>query len=124
MDRKQAEIEARARITWGDDRHAVTGFLVSNGYSTEEAIDTANELFTERAADVRVIGIRKIIFGAGLAAYPFVIWFIEQSTGIFHPQSMGAAILVGLIGPWKVVQGIRMACAPAADASDLSETAE
>src|SRR5215472_1370976 len=56
-------VEARARITWGDEPNSVRFFLTSNGMSAAEADAKIRELTLERNADIRKLGIRDIFIG-------------------------------------------------------------
>src|ERR1051326_6161195 len=52
-DRTQAQYEARAKISWGDPPKEVTGYLMGQGFSYQEASDLVNELTRERALVIR-----------------------------------------------------------------------
>lgn len=122
MDREKAETEARAKMTWGEDPNEVKAFLVINGgFSREEAAELVDELIEERAADVRGMGIRKIIIGSVMMSVPVVAWMIMWAIGVIYLYALAAAIFEGLWGLWILVQGIRMVAAPKAHSGDLAD---
>jgi hypothetical protein len=120
-DRTQAEIEARAKISWGDEPNEVVKFLMIQGFSYEEANATVNGLFAERAKAIRRNGVKKIFLGAGLVCVPVVTVIIFLFIGFIFWKILGAAVVVGLWGAWMILRGIIMMVAPKSEPGDVAE---
>jgi hypothetical protein len=58
INREQVEAEARAKVVWGDAREEVLKYLMIQGVSAAEATDLTDEMFQERAASIRGIGLK------------------------------------------------------------------
>jgi len=121
VDRTQAEYEARAKVSWGDPPQAVTGYLMMQGFSREEASSLVKELFHERAATVRGNGIRRIVIGVALMCVPVVALFIFLSLGVIHLGIFAVTIILGFWGVWMIIKGICMVLAPKVEAGDVAE---
>lgn len=121
VDRSQAETEARAKTSWGDPPEEVLKYLMIQGYSHAEASDLVKELFKERAAEIRVNGIKKIVLGVILICVPVVVLFIFLSIGYIYPKLLAMAVMVGLWGLWQVFKGIFMVVAPRMEGGDVAE---
>ena len=67
LDRDKAETQTRAKVSWGDPPTAVVTYLMTQGFSHQEASDLVRVMFQERAAQTRIIGGRKIFVGSGMA---------------------------------------------------------
>ena len=120
-DRTQAEHEARAKISWGDEPNEVVKFLMIQGFNYEEANATVNGLFAERAKAIRRNGVKKIFLGAGLVCVPVVMLIICLAVGYIPLKLFGAAVVVGLWGAWMVLKGIIMMVAPKSEPGDVAE---
>ncbi len=116
--REQAEIEARAKLSWGDPPEEVTQYLMLQGFGVAEAKELVQVMFKERLSAVRAKGIRKIVGGIGLMFVP-VITFL--TIGLLSLKLMGVAIMAGLYGVWLVINGILMVVAPKLESGDLVE---
>ena len=121
IESEQAKHEARAKILWGDKPEAVTGFLLMQGFSREEASDLVRELFRERMATVRANGLRKILTGIGLIAVPIVSLIVFITIGVIPLKIFAVTIAVGLWGLWTLVNGIIMFLAPKSEHGDLAD---
>ena len=121
IEPEQAKHEARAKILWGDKPEAVTGFLLMQGFSREEASGLVRELFRERMATVRANGLRKILTGIGLIAVPIVSLIIFIIIGVIPLKIFAVTIAVGLWGLWTLVNGIIMFLAPKSEHGDLAD---
>ena len=106
---------------WGDSQDQVTGYLLLQGFSREEAFEIANTLFKERAAAVRANGIRKFFYGFGLMWVPVIAFIIFRSIGYMPLKIMGAAILTGVYGVYLEIMGILMAVAPKSEKGDVAD---
>jgi hypothetical protein len=120
VDRTQAEHEARAKISWGDSPKDVTVYLLMQGFSREEASELVNELFQERAKQVRAGGIRKIFYGIGLVLLPLVNVIILLMTGYFFPYVVGATVIAAFYGVWCIFKGTFMVLAPKSEPGDVA----
>ena len=121
IEPEQAKHEARAKILWGDKPEAVTGYLLMQGFSREEASDLVRELFRERMATVRATGIKKIFVGSGMVALPIATTIIFLALGRFFLWIWACTIITGLSGAWMVLNGILMMVAPKSLAGDASD---
>jgi hypothetical protein len=121
VDRTQAEHEARARISWGDSPKDVTVYLMTQGFSREEAADFVEELFRERAAAVRGNGIKKIIGGVLLICLPIGTFVAFLISGYIYPYILAGTIIAGFYGVWMVFKGISMVTNPKSETGDVTE---
>src|ERR1700744_2601732 len=112
VSREQAEIEARAKISWGDSQDAVIKFLMIQGFSHAEASEMVTEMFKVRLAETRANGIRKTAVGGGMMCVPVIAFVCLLSIDIMPIKLMGVAIGRGLWGLFKVIQGLIMIVAP------------
>ncbi len=121
VDRTQAEYEARAKVSWGDPPQAVTGYLMMQGFTREEASSLVKDLFQERAATVRGNGIMRIVMGFGLMCVPVVAFIVFMSIGVIHLGIFAVTIILGFWGVWMIIKGIQMVVAPKSEAGDVAE---
>src|SRR5207237_454236 len=80
-DRTQAKFEAKAKISWGDPPRDVLVYLMSQGFSREEASEFVQELFRERALVIRAKGIKNIAGGIALICIPLISYIIFMALG-------------------------------------------
>jgi hypothetical protein len=121
MDREQAETEARAKVSWGDSPEAVQSFLMIQGFTREEASAYINELFAERASEVRKRGFVNIVLGTLMFLAPIAAVVIFLTTGIMPMIVLAIAVMVGVGGFIMVVRGIFMVVAPRHQKGDVAE---
>ena len=121
VDRVQAEIQARARILWGEPPAEVTRYLMSQGIGYEEASAMVGELFQERAATLRGIGIKKIVGGFALMAVPVVAFFIFMSLGFIELKTFALTIIAGVWGLSMFIGGWFTLLSPKSQSGDVSE---
>ncbi len=121
VDRSTAEIEARAKISWGDSPDDVIKYLMLQGFSVPEASELVQGLFTERLAALRAKGVRKIVTGLGLICVPVIAYFIFAHIGVIPIKLMAIAVMIGLWGCWEVINGIIMLVAPKMESGDVAE---
>ncbi len=120
-DPLQIQHEARAKIFWGDEPEEVVKFLRIQGLSYEQATALVETMSQERAATIRGIGIRKILFGSALVAVPVVAYFIFQRVGVLPLKLFAVAIMVGLWGAYQVLRGSILLAAPQMESGDVAE---
>jgi hypothetical protein len=122
ISREQIEVEARAKMIWGEPREAVYSYLRTQGLPTAEAKELLAELEAERTAEVRAAGIRNIILGVSLMIAPFAYWFLSAFLiGRIYLYVLAAAVIGACYGVSKLIDGIRSVVVPKSDASDLSQ---
>lgn len=121
VNREQAEIEARAKMSWGDSPDAVTKFLMLQGFSVPEAREIVAVLYKERLAAVRVAGIKKIVSGIALMCVPVIAYLYFLSIRFLPIRIMGIAVAIGLWGVWRVVNGLIALLVPKMESGDVAE---
>ncbi len=119
-DRPQAEQEARAKISWGDAPKEVVKFLMIQGFERDEAMSFVNTLSADRVVTVRRNGIRNIIIGVLLVCVPIVTFLVFRSMGMLPLKILGATGVVGVVGAWKLLNGIFMVVAPKSEGGDVA----
>ena len=121
IDPTQAEFEARAKILWGDPPREVTLYLMSQGFSYEDASDIVDAMFQERVATLRATGIKKIIAGFALMAVPVVAYLIFLSVGYILIKTFLFTIVAGLCGLAMFIGGWFSLLAPKSQTGDVAE---
>jgi hypothetical protein len=121
VDREQAKMEARAKISWGDSREEVIQYLMIQGFPAQEALPLVQELLSERLATVRRNGIRNIFTGVSLMFVPVVALIIFACFKVFLLYLMAIAVMVGLYGGWRLLKGILMLVAPKMESGDVAD---
>jgi len=121
VDRETAEIEARAKISWGDSQEDVVKYLMLQGFSVPEAQELVQVLFKERLAALRVKGIRKIVLGSGMMCVPVIAFLFFRHIGYYPLKLMGIAVMVGLYGAWETFNGVFLIAAPKMESGDVAE---
>lgn len=121
VDREQAEVEARAKVSWGDPPEAVIKYLMIQRFTYEEASDLVNGMFKVRVAETRANGLRRIAVGAGMMAVPVIALLFFLSIHFMPLKVMGIAIAIGIWGFFKVITGIIMIVAPKLETGDVAE---
>jgi hypothetical protein len=121
VDREQAEVEARAKISWGDSQEEVIKYLMIQGFTAPEALPLVQELLSERIATVRRNGIRHIFTGVSLMIAPLVtVIIIIVCYRVISLYLMAIALMVGLYGGWRLLKGILMFVAPKMESGDVA----
>ena len=121
VDRNQAEIEARAKISWGDPPQEVVKYLMIQGFSYEEAAPLVDSMYLERMATIRRTGITKIVIGLALMSAPVFAWFFFESIGVISWKLFAIAVVVGVWGIWMLLKGIFMIVAPRSESGDVAD---
>jgi hypothetical protein len=119
VDRNQAEVEARAKVSWGDPPDAVIKYLMIQGFTHAEASGLVDEMFKVRAAETRANGVKKILIGFGMMCVPVVALLMHVQ--MISLKLMGGAIGVGLWGIFVLIQGAIMVIAPKMETGDVAE---
>jgi len=121
VDRNQAEIEAKAKISWGDPPQEVVKYLMIQGWSYEEAAPLVDSLFQERAATIRRTGIIRIVIGLALMAVPVFTLFLFASIGATSFTLLALAVMAGVWGIWMLLKGIFMIVSPRTESGDVAD---
>lgn len=81
MNNNDLIVEARARITWGEEADSVRLFLISNGMSEGEANALINDLTLDRHLEIRKLGIKDVFIGISLlgAVGVYLYLFIDSA---------------------------------------------
>jgi hypothetical protein len=121
VNRSQAEIQARAKISWGEPPPEVTAYLVVQGFSRQEASELVNELFKERASAIRIDGIKKVFIGGAMVCAPIVVLLMLLVSGSFNLYGFALSIMLGVYGLYVVIKGILMVIAPKSQPGDVAD---
>jgi len=120
VGRDQAEIEARAKISWGDTSEDVIKYLMMQGFELTEASDMVHEMVRERTAATRVNGVKKIVTGIGLAFVPIVMLIVFHFIGAMSFRLLSIGIAIGFWGLWKIITGTLLIVAPKMEKGDVA----
>jgi hypothetical protein len=118
---ERAEAEARSKIMWGDATADVTKYLLSQGFTSEEANGVVASLLDQRAETVRKAGVHKAVVGSGMMCVPVVTFIVFKSIGVLQLKLLGAAIAVGVWGAWRVLSGVVMTMSPRSEKGDVAD---
>jgi len=121
VDLPHAELEARAKIFWGDPREEVVKFLMRNNIPHGEAAALVEGLLTERAAATRSNGIGKIVTGSGMACVPIAAWFIFSRIGYLPMKLFAVTVMLGLWGAYRILKGTIMTVSPRSETGDVAD---
>ncbi len=113
-------VDARAKITWGEDPVKVMDFLQLKRVSEDDALALLRELLQERNGAIRGIGLKKLLIGVPCAAAPVVFYYWNISRGRIHPTLMAGFLVIGAFGLHKITGGLSMILRPRASKVDLS----
>jgi hypothetical protein len=121
VDPVKTEIEARAKINWGDPPEDVVKFMMINGFSHEEATVLVRAMFRERATSLQKVGIKKILTGIALMAVPVVALLIFAHFHVILITPLALAGAVGLWGAWMFLRGVIMVVSPKSETGDVAD---
>jgi hypothetical protein len=121
INRDQVTAEARAKTIWGDSREEVLKFLMIQGFSAAEATELADEMFQERAATIRGIGVKKMFIGVPLMAVPVASWFFFLSLRVIPMKLFAITIMIGLYGMYCLLKGVIMFVSPKSEPGDIGD---
>ena len=122
VDRDQAVIEARAKVSWGDSQEAVLKYLMIQGFKHEEAAELIAGLFKARALAVRGIGVKKILTGIGLMFVPVAgLIFFHVEFHVIPVKIMALLLAVGVWGFFRAINGAIMVAVPKMQSGDVAE---
>lgn len=121
VNREQAEVEARAKVSWGDPPEAVLKYLMIQGYAHPEASALIKILFQERAVAVRGVGMKKILTGTLLIAAGAAGIIYMLLIHVIITKLAGALIALMFWGGWRLINGIIMVALPRMQSGDVAE---
>jgi hypothetical protein len=122
IDRNQVECEARAKTFWGDPREEVVKYLMIQGIGAAEATQMAGEMFAERTKLIRGCGVKKIIMGIPLMAFPVVAWiFMVAAFHFMFIKIWALTLIAGFYGLYCFIKGLIMFFSPGSEPGDVSE---
>jgi hypothetical protein len=121
VDRDRITTEARAKILWGDAPEEVTKFLMVQGLEHAEASDLVAEMYKERLATLRGIGLRRVLIGGALICVPVVAFFLYMRAGHLPIKLFAMKVAVGVWGAWMFVRGAIMLLAPRLGSEDIAD---
>jgi len=117
VDRNQAEIEARAKISWGDPPQEVLKYLMMQGISYEEAAPMVDAMFQERASTIRKTGITRVVLGVGLMCLPVFTWLYL----LVSWKLLALTVMGGVWGLWMFIKGLFMIASPTSESGDVAD---
>lgn len=118
---EQAQIEARAKVFWGDPAEDVIKYLQMQGISYDDACLMVDAMFAERERAIRARGIRKICIGVVMMLVPVIVYLILASVGYIDFKLLSMAVVVGLAGAWFCLKGTFMVVSPSTEMGEVSE---
>jgi hypothetical protein len=121
VSREQAQVEAKAKILWGETPEAVVNYLMLQGFSHAEAASHVNELFKARLAETRANGVRRTVIGGAMMCVPIIALIVCLSIHFMPLKLMGIAFAIGAWGLIKVITGIFMIVSPKTEAGDIAD---
>lgn len=135
MNNNDLIVEARARITWGEEAHSVRLFLISNGMSEGDANDLINNLTIERHLEIRKLGIKDVFIGVSLlgTVVVFLYLFIDSAKGSPISDAGSArgyaffiilALYAFIYGLWRLLNGIIRLVHPKNDEGSIPDISE
>jgi hypothetical protein len=123
-------VEARARITWGDDPSSVRYFLTSNGMSVADADAELKNLMLERNAEIRRLGVRDVLIGIALLAgariffYPLFRWSHMPNVSVRAGKGYGVLLILAIYGLWRLINGIFRLIRPKSEHGSIPDISE
>jgi hypothetical protein len=121
LEPERAEAEARSKIMWGDTAADVTKYLLSQGFTSDEANAVIASLLDQRAEAVRKAGTQKAVIGGGMMCVPVIAFIVFKSIHYFPIKIFGAAVVVGVWGAWRVLSGVIMFMSPRSEKGDVAD---
>jgi len=97
------------------------GYLRGQGLSQQETAELVDELFRERAAEIRGRGIRNLLCGIMLICVPIVAVCFFMFAGYIEVKTLLVTIIVGFIGLWLVIKGVGMLLSPNSEKGDVAD---
>jgi uncharacterized protein YjeT (DUF2065 family) len=120
-ERNQAEVEAKAKILWGDPPEEVIRFLMIRGFNRQEASDKVRAMFRARLAAIRANGIGKMLMGVFVAFGSSGFFFLQIKYGFISLWLLLATGVACVSGLWLILDGLLKVLMPKLKQGDASE---
>lgn len=115
------QIDARAKIMWGEGEQKTLEFLQSKGVGDKDAYVFIQNLLKERDASVREDGRKKIIIGAACMPLPVIYYFVTHYwLGYWDVKFFAGLIVVAVFGLTKFLNGLSMVLRPRKHSGSLA----
>lgn len=115
------QIDARAKIMWGEGEQKTLEFLQSKGIGDKDAYVFIQNLLKEREASVREDGRKKIIIGAACMPLPAIYYFVTHyCLGYWDVKFFAGLIVVAVFGLTKFLNGLSMVLRPRKHSGSLA----
>jgi hypothetical protein len=109
-------------MLWGDPPLQVMAYLLSQGFSREDASELVQEFLKERIRTIRMKGIKYISFGGLSLLVPGMSllgsWLSDR---LPRARAIGFLAVVGLFGAGLLIKGIGLLLSPKSQSGDASE---
>jgi hypothetical protein len=120
LEPERAAAEARSKVMWGDDPEQIVKYLMSQGFSADEARTTIAPMLAERTQAVRKAGVGKMLVGSGMILVG-IFSIIAFLMGYLPDKIMGAGVCIGVWGLWKLISGLIMFLSPKSEKGDVGD---
>lgn len=120
IPKHQAEVEARAKIFWGDAQEEVVKFMMIHNFTYAEATPLVQAMFEERCVTIRQNGITKIWTGVLMVCVPVGGWIGFNAIHFMPMKIFGFMCMIGLWGAYRIVKGIIMVISPKTEPGDVA----
>jgi hypothetical protein len=123
-------VEARARITWGDEPSSVRYFLTSNGMSATDADAKLRDLILERNAEIRKLGLRDVLIGVALTGGAGIFFYSlfrsshMPGATVKAGKGYGVLVLLAIYGLWRLINGICRLVRPKSEHGSIPDISE
>jgi len=129
MNTDEFVVEAKARITWGEDPASVRGFLTASGMTASDADIAIQELVAERTKELRKRGlISTCAWGTILCACVIfdIYEFSHRASGpsLRQGKAMFYVGFFGIFAIWRLMNGLSDLIKPKSDARLLCDVEE
>jgi hypothetical protein len=121
LDPDRAAAEARAKIMWGDDPAEIAKYLMSQGFSADEAKSAMAPMLADRAQMVRKAGVSRMFVGTGMMLLPVVAFVGCLMIGYFPIKLLAITVAIGIWGGWKFLSGLIMFLSPKSEKGDVAD---
>ncbi|MCJ8330554.1 MAG: hypothetical protein HRT89_19690 [Lentisphaeria bacterium] len=121
MDEEQIIEEARGMIIWGDREDDVRDFLQSKNIGSMQINELLKEFKSDRHNEIRRVGVKNIVIGVLLASVPVITLIIFLFMGLIYIKIMVIAIVIGVYGLYKILDGLMKTLNPSSTKGSLTD---
>ena len=93
---------------WGESLVAVRQFLLANGMDDQQCQAWLDTLESERIAEIKRIGIKKLLIGSVPLLLPLIGGVVYFSTDLMVMDFFEYGLIAGIFGAWMVIGGVVM----------------